>query len=126
MTSRPPGLIIRVVSKTAVFVTAAAALLLGWANGAVTGVLASLGLGVVYVASLRFHPRMRHTGLGGCKGTGEHHSPFFPWTHRRCGGCESGRRVRWGAGHFGSEASQGEYDRNRAARAARREQHTWR
>lgn len=114
------------MSKNAVYVTAAVILLLAWAGGVVSGLLVTLGIGIVYLASLRFHPRTRHTGFGGCKGTGEHHSWFFGWTHRRCGRCESGRLVRWGAGHFGSETIQGEYTRNKETRATRREQGTWR
>jgi hypothetical protein len=102
-------------------------LVLAWAGWHLAGlVLAGAGLGVIYLASLRVHPRIRHTGFRGCGGTGEHRGSVFTWTHRRCPGCDGGRLVRWGAGHYGAPHIQAEYRRNRTARAKRRQEHRWR
>ena len=99
-------------------------LIVGWAAGNIVGlILAALGLLITYGLSLRFHPRMRH---GKCNGSGEHHSRLFPWTHRRCGGCQGGRIIRYGAGHWGAGHIQGEYTRSKAAREAAKENNRWR
>jgi hypothetical protein len=99
-------------------------LFLGWAAGHIAGLaLTALGLSVVYGASLRLHPRIRHRK---CKGSGEHHSPLFPWTHRRCGRCAGGRIVRWGAGNWGTEAIRREHRTAVASRAAAKRDRTWR
>ena len=78
---------------------------------------------VVYLSSLRFHPRMRHRA---CGGTGEHHSRLFPWTHRKCGGCQGGRIIRWGAGQWGAGHIQHEHREGRESRAAAKENNVWR
>lgn len=104
-----------------------AILIFGWAAGHVFGlVLAVAGLGIVYVSSLRLHPRARHTGWRGCGGSGEHHSALFPWTHRRCGGCDGGRKIRWGARRWGPQHIRGEHTDKAAARQAARENRSWR
>ncbi len=86
-------------------------------------ILAALGLFITYFASLRFHPRIRH---GRCNGTGEHRGSVFTWTHRRCGRCNGGRLIRWGAGQFGAGHIQAEADRSKRARAAARDENRWR
>ena len=96
------------------------------AFGALGLTLAALGCGGAYLVSLRLHPRIRHTGFRGCGGTGEHRGAVFTWVFRRCPGCQSGRLIRWGAGRWGAEHIQAEYERGRAARAAARSDHTWR
>ena len=114
------------VSKRALYGTAAVILLLAWANDATSGIRASLGIGVIYFASLRFSPRSRHTGFRGCGGTGEIHGWLFRHAHRRCPRCQGGRIVRLGAGHFGADHIQREYVRGREARKAARDNHVWR
>ena len=89
-------------------------------------VIAVIGLLVSYILSLRLHPRIRHTGFRGCGGSGEHRGSVFTWVHRKCPGCQGGRMVRWGAGHFGADHIKSEYDRSKRAQAAAREQHKWR
>ena len=99
-------------------------LIIAWAGWHALGlVLAGAGCAVVYLSSLRLHPRTRH---GRCSGTGEHRSPLFPWVFRKCGRCSGGRIIRWGAGRWGSPAVQAERTRTRAALAAARKEHRWR
>lgn len=99
-------------------------LVLAWARWHAAGLAVALaGLAAVYWSSVRLHPRTRHAR---CNGTGEHHSPLFPWTHRRCGRCSSGRIIRWGAGQFGAPPVQAERTRTRAANRAARQAHRWR
>ncbi|MDQ2814373.1 MAG: hypothetical protein M3Z75_21530 [Actinomycetota bacterium] len=95
-----------------------------WVMGNILGlVLATLGLVVIYLVSVRVHPRIRHRG---CGGTGEHRGAVFTWTHRKCPRCTGGRLVRWGAGQWGSEHIRNEYSRTKEARAAARSNGTWR
>jgi len=93
------------------------------AAGIVGLILAALVLFVIYLASLRLHPRIRH---GRCNGTGEHHSPLFPWVHRKCAGCQGGRLIRAGAGIWGAEHIRREHARTKAARAAAKKDGSWR
>jgi hypothetical protein len=86
-------------------------------------VIAAIGLFIAYFASLWLHPRTRH---GRCKGTGEVRGSVFTWTHRKCPGCQSGRVVRWGAGHMGADHIQGEYKRTKTTRQLAKENHRWR
>ena len=123
MTSRPHGLTLSIVSKRAVFVTAAVVLLLAWAGGVVTGILATAGMGVIGWLAVRIHPRVRH---GRCNGSGEHHGFFFRWRFRKCGRCNSGRLISFGAGHFGAGHIQSEYAAGKEARAKARDEHRWR
>ena len=102
-------------------------LVLGIAVAGLLGlILAALGLGIAYAFSLRVHPRMRHTGFRGCDGTGEHRGAVFTWVHRRCGRCQGGRIIRFGAGHWGAGHIQGEYTRAKAAKTAAKENDRWR
>ena len=114
------------MSKAAAFGTAVVILLLGWANGAVAGLLATLALAVVYFVSLRVHPRMRHTGFRSCNGTGEHRGTLFPWTFRKCPNCNGGRLIRFGAGHFGASHIQSEYARTKQGRKTAKQDGVWR
>lgn len=112
------------MKKTAFPWLLAVILIVAWAGWHLPGlILAGTGLGIVYLSSLRFHPRMRH---GRCNGSGEHHSALFPWTHRRCRGCQGGRIIRLGAGYMGAGHVQSEYRRGREARKQARSGHTWR
>ena len=86
-------------------------------------IVAGIGTGGAYLISLRVHPRMRH---GRCKGTGEHRGAIFTWVHRKCPGCQGGRIIRYGAGHFGAGHIQSEYAKGKAARAAAKDGHRWR
>ncbi len=86
-------------------------------------VIAIVFVAVIYLLSLRVHPRIRH---GRCGGTGEHRGAVFTWTHRRCGRCNGGRLIRWGAGRWGSEPIRNEYRRTAEARATARRNGTWR
>lgn len=85
--------------------------------------LAGLGCAAAYRISLRQHPRMRH---GRCGGTGEHRGAVFTWVHRKCPGCQGGRIIRYGAGHFGAAHIQAEYAKGKAARAKAKAEHRWR
>jgi hypothetical protein len=99
-------------------------LVVGYARfGAIGLVLAILGLGAAYFGSVRLHPRTRHWK---CNGMGEHRSALFPWTHRRCGGCQGGRVIRLGAGQIGAPHIRSEYARGRAARKKAQRERTWR
>jgi hypothetical protein len=105
----------------------AVVLLAGYARWHVLGlILAALALGVAYWISLVVHPRTRHTGFGGCGGTGEHRGAIFGWGHRRCSGCDGGRMIRLGAGTLGTAPVRDEYRRRRQARRAARDRHAWR
>ena len=100
---------------------------IAWAAGHLVGVvLATLGIIIISLVTVRIHPRVRHVGWGTCNGTGEHRGAIFGWRHRRCARCNGGRLIGWGAGNFGSEHIQSEYVRSRQARAAAREGHSWR
>ena len=94
--------------------------------GIVGFIVAAIVLFIVYLFSLRLHPRIRHTGSRGCAGTGEHRGSVFTWTHRKCPGCNGGRLIRWGAGIWGAEHIRHEHARTRAARATARSNRTWR
>lgn len=108
-------------------VAAGIVLLAAWGGWHLLGViLAALALFFAYWVSLIVHPRTRHTGIGGCGGTGEHRGGIFGWGHRRCPGCDGGRMIRLGAGTFGTEPVRDEYRRRRQARRAARDRHAWR
>jgi hypothetical protein len=94
-----------------------------FAGGIVGLVIANVILAVIYLLSLRVHPRIRH---GRCAGTGEHRGAVFTWTHRKCGRCNGGRLIRWGAGRWGSEPIRNEYRKTAEARATARRNGTWR
>ena len=115
------------MSKRALYGTAAVILLLAWANGAASGILASLGLGVIYFASLRFSPRTRHTGFRGCGGTGEIHGRLFRHAHRKCPGkvCQGGRQIRWGAGLWGAGHIRAERSRTVQAKTTAKQNNRW-
>jgi hypothetical protein len=101
-----------------------AILVVGYVLGHTVGlILAALGLFVVYLASLRVHPRIRHRA---CGGTGEHRGSVFTWTHRKCPGCNGGRLVRRGAAVWGAEHIRNEYKRTKEARKTARQNSTWR
>lgn len=108
------------VTAVVVLITAAA----GWHAAGFT--VAALFLFGAYVLSVRVHPRTRHTGWRSCNGTGEHRGTVFGWGHRRCPGCDGGRMIRWGAGHFGTGVMRGEYTARREARQSARDNRTWR
>jgi hypothetical protein len=97
-----------------------------FASGIVTGIVVTLILIVIYLASLRVHPRIRHSGWRSCNGTGEHRGAVFTWTFRRCPGCSGGRLIRWGAARWGSGPIRTEAARQRESRAAARDNHSWR
>lgn len=111
------------MSKAAWYIGGPFVFLLGLRSGRPDGVLLALAVAVVYVASLRFHPRMRH---GACGGSGEHHSWLFGWTHRKDRRCQGGRIIRAGAVAFGSPAIKAEAARNKAARKLARANRSWR
>lgn len=116
------------MTKFKTFLLAAGILLFAYAGWHVEGIaLAIVGEATVYLISLRTHPRTRHTGWFSCGGSGEVRSKWwFPWAFHRCSRCQSGRIVRWGAGHWGSPASQLEWERGRMARRAAKDQNRWR
>lgn len=86
-------------------------------------ILAGLVLSAMYLGSIRMHPRIRHKK---CGGMGEHRSALFPWTHRKCPGCQGGRLIRWGAGQFGADHIRSEYRRGKEARRKAWKDHVWR
>ena len=89
-------------------------------------ILAALGLFIAYLASIRLHPRVRHTGWRSCNGSGEKRGSIFTWSFHKCQNCNGGRLIRWGAGHFGPGHIQGEYRRNLEARRKARQNSRWR
>ena len=102
-------------------------LVVGYAAFNVIGlVLAALGLFVVYLLSIRIHPRIRHTGWGSCGGSGEKRGTIFTWTFHRCPNCNGGRLIRWGAGQFGHALIRSEYRRNLEARRKAKQEARWR
>jgi hypothetical protein len=102
-------------------------LVAGYAVASIVGlVLAAIGLFIVYLASLRVHPRIRHTGWRGCGGSGEHRGAVFTWTFRKCPGCNGGRLIRRGAGTWGAQHIRREHASTKAARARARSEHVWR
>lgn len=112
--------------KTQFPVVLALILAAGFIFGRIAGlILAALGLGVAYLVSLRWHPRMRH---GRCNGSGEVRGSVFTWTFRRCPGkvCQGGRQIRWGAGRFGSGPIRAERSRAVRAKTAARDGKRWR
>ena len=106
------------MSKRALYGTAVVILLISWAHGAESGIIATVILAAVYLVSLRLSPRQRH---GRCNGTGEHKGHLFSHAHHRCSGCRSGRIIRAGAYLFGArrirdEAAAGRRERMTALR----------
>jgi hypothetical protein len=102
-------------------------LVVGYAAFNLVGlVLAALGLFIAYFLSIRINPRVRHTGWGSCGGTGEKRGSIFTWTFHKCPACSGGRRVRWGAGHFGSDPLRTEYRRGIEARRKAKQEGRWR
>lgn len=99
-------------------------LVVAWAGWHALGLVLALAvLAVVYVSSVRLSPRIRH---GRCNGTGQKQGILFTWVHRRCGGCASGRIIRWGAGQWGTPAVQAERVRMRAGLKAAKQADRWR
>lgn len=99
-------------------------LLVAYAGWHALGLAAALSvLGVLYLGSVRLSPRTRHAR---CNGTGQHQGILFTWVHRRCGDCQGGRVIRWGAARFGSPEVKAEAARNRAALDAAKAGHRWR
>ena len=102
----------------------AGVLIFSWAAGHAAGLAVAVAvLAVLYWSSVRLSPRTRHAR---CGGTGQKQGVLFSWVHRRCGGCQSGRVIRWGAGRFGSPEVKAEAARNRAALDAAKAGHRWR
>ena len=115
--------IVRVVSKQALYGTAVVILLISWAHGAESGILATLILGAVYWASVVLSPRDRH---GRCNGTGQLHGRLFRHAFRRCPRCNSGRVIRWGAARWGLPHVRREAEATARARALARTEGRWR
>jgi hypothetical protein len=102
-------------------------LIVSYALGSLLGlILATVGLFVVYLASLRVHPRVRHTGWRSCGGTGEQRGTVFTWTFRKCPGCSGGRVIRRGAAVWGAPHVKHEHAEAKQARAGARSNGTWR
>jgi hypothetical protein len=100
-------------------------LVFGYALGQVPGlIIAAVALGVVYVVSLRRHPRILHRT---CSGTGRTHDWLFTWVYRRCRGCGgSGRMIRYGAARWGQTHIRQEASTLATARKTARQARTWR
>ena len=100
-------------------------LIVSYAFGNVLGlVLAGLGLVVVYLASIRLHPRFLHPK---CGGSGRTHDWLFPWVYHRCEGCGgNGRMIRYGAARWGQPHIRQEADSVAKARAAAKAAGRWR
>jgi hypothetical protein len=97
----------------------------GFAAASAVGlILAGLGLIVLYLVSIRLHPRMLHRR---CAGSGRTHDWIFPWVYHRCRGCGgSGRMIRYGSARWGLPHIRQEADSVAKARAAARSGHIWR
>ena len=113
------------MSKGAWFFTVTGGLIIATAGAGILGFLiAALILGVPYLISCRLHPRTSHRG---CKGTGRHVSPLYPWANRRCKGCGgAGRQTRHGTRVFGMPHERAEHQAGIAARAKMKENRSWR
>ena len=109
-------------------IVTALALIVGWFGWRITGFLAAaLIIGITYAIICWFSPRTRHTGFGGCNGTGERRSKLFPWAYHRCQGCNgTGRHVRFGARYLGPDHAKTDYQSAKAVRQQRRRDHTHR
>lgn len=104
-----------------------AILIVAYGGWHLTGlIVTSLGLGVAYLATIRIHPRVRHTGFRSCGGSGEHRGAIFSWRFRKCPRCNGGRLISWGAGHLGAGHIQTEYAKGREARKTAKKNHAWR
>ena len=119
-------LTVKRVTKNQALAATALIEVVAWLHSALWGILATLGLGVICYASIRLHPRTRHTGPGSCHGSGESRNMFFPWRFRKCGRCNSGRLISPLAGHFGASHIQSEYENAKEAREVAKRQHRWR
>jgi hypothetical protein len=96
---------------------------IAFASGIVDGILVLFALGVIHLISWRVHPRTRDRH---CGGTGEYRGRIFTWVHHKCPHCYSGRKIRWGAGRWGSDHIRYEYRRTRASLRAARNGHRYR
>jgi len=116
------------VKKGTWLIVTVLALALGAAGYHVVGfIIAALIIGVPYLVICYLAPRARHTGWGGCNGTGEARSRLFPWSYHRCQGCNgTGRQIRMGARLVGQEHVKAEYAAGQAARKQRASQRAWR
>ena len=97
-----------------------------WASSALWGILVTIAIIIIILVTVRVHPRVRHTGLGSCHGTGESRNMFFRWRFRRCKRCNSGRLISPLAGRFGTDAIKNEHVRAKQARALAKENKRWR
>jgi hypothetical protein len=99
-------------------------LVVAWAGWHALGLALACGvLAAVYLGSVRLSPRTRHAR---CNGTGQKQGVLFTWVHRRCGGCNSGRVIRWGARMWGTGPVRAEAARTRRARDRARQTRAWR
>lgn len=119
-------LTVKRVTKNQALAATALIEVVAWLHSALWGILATLGLGVICYASIRLHPRTRHTGPGSCHGSGESRNMFFPWRFRKCRRCSGGRLISPMAGRFGSDPIRTEAAKAKQARTAARENHRWR
>jgi hypothetical protein len=102
-------------------------LIVGFAAFGILGlILAAIGLVVAYFFGVRLHPPGPACWTGGCNGRGEHRGAIFTWAFHRCPGCNGGRLVRWGAGHFGPGKIQDEYRRGIEIRRQAKKDKRWR
>lgn len=111
------------MTKRNLYGSAALILAVAWFHGAVSGILATIVAGGVYLASCRLNPRARHWR---CQGTGEFRGTLFRHAHRQCPGCRRGRVIRWGARYWGPAHVRTEHVATRRAVAAAREGRRWR
>jgi len=95
----------------------------GIAGHAIAPFAALAVIGVVYVAWCRLFPHTRHRA---CGGTGRRGSRLFPWAYHRCGGCQNGREIRWGARVAGTPAIREQHERESADRDLARSRNAWR
>ncbi|MFZ0227619.1 MAG: hypothetical protein WAL41_11870 [Mycobacterium sp.] len=101
-------------------------LAVAWVHSLVSGIIVTIAIIGICWVTVRVHPRVRHTGLGSCHGTGEYRNMFFPWRFHRCKRCNGGRLISPLAGHFGAGHIQGEYARTKQARELAKENRRWR
>lgn len=113
------------MSKTSAVVVGGFIVLLASARYGAAGLIGVGGaLFGVYVATVRFNPRIPHRA---CRGTGRRSGWIVPWAHHRDQEClGSGRVLRWGAKYFGMPAIRAEAVRQKAARSAAKTQRAWR
>ena len=122
-TTAPITPTVQSVNKKSLYLAALLILVICWAHGGESGIIATLIVGAVYWLSLLLSPRDRH---GRCGGTGQLHGVLFRHAFRKCPRCNSGRIIRFGAARWGLPHVRREAEATARARALARTEGRWR